>query len=121
MASKPRSEWSEPYRRRIESAERRHPAATKPALRGHPEESPGTLGVRQATKLSDDLRSASIEPKVIVEGERVAVTTIDASGEKQVTVMSRDQWQRLRSKGRPRKGVPRPKVWEYRKRHRRAA
>lgn len=119
MASKPRSEWSEPYRRRIESAEARGWSRTQ--ARGHPEESPGTLGVRQATKLSDDLRSASIEPKVVVEGDRVVVTTIDASGEKQTTVMSRDQWQRLRPKGRPRKGVPRPKVWEYRKRHRRAA
>ena len=122
MASrKPRSEWSDDYRTRIESVERRHPGATLTQARGHPEESPGTLGLRKAEQLASDLRSASQEPRVVVEGDRVVVTTIDETGAQQTTIMSRDQWNRLRPKGRPRKGVTRPKIWQYRKRHRKAA
>lgn len=119
---KPRSEWSDAYRARIEAAERLHPGASHWQLRGaHPKERTGDLGFRKADQLAADLRSASQEPRVVVEGDRVVVTTIDETGAERTTVMSRDQWNRLRPKGRPRKGVTRPKIWQYRKRHRKAA
>jgi len=119
MASKPRSEWSESYRRRIESAERRGFSRTQ--ARGHPEESPGTLGIRKAADLRGQLASADEAPEAHVEGDRVHVRTTTPTGETQDFVMNRRQWDQVRPKGRPRRGVPRPNVFEYRKRRRKAA
>lgn len=76
--------------------------------------------MRQVRDLRDTLASAVQEPRVVVEGERVVVTTTDRLGRTRTTVMSRDQWNQLRPKGRPRIGVTRPKVWQYRKRRRAA-
>lgn len=119
MARKPRSEWSEPYRRRIESAERR--GFSKTQGRGHPEESPGTLGIRDAQGLRDFLRSADEAPEAHIEGDRVHVRTVTSEGEVRDHVMNRSQWDQVRPKGRVRKGVKRPNVWHYRKRKRAAA
>lgn len=122
MASrKPRSEWSPAYRARIEAAERKHPGATHAQLRGHPEERPGTLGLRAEAQVRADLRSAADPPEVIIEGDRVMVRTTDPQGQVTTRVMDRDQWQRLRPRGRQPVDVPHPKVWEYRKRRRKAA
>lgn len=116
---KPLSQLSPAYRRRIESLERR--GFTRAQARGHPEESPGTLGIRDAVALRDFLASTDEPSEVHIEGDRVHVRTTDSQGRSQDFVMNRRQYDQVRPKGRPRKGVKRPNVFEYRKRQRKVA
>ncbi len=114
---RPLSELSPAYRHRIEAAEAR--GFTRTQARGHPEESPGTLGIRAFDRASEEIRSSS-DARAVVEGDRAYVSWTNDQGRITEVVMSRRQWTQIRPKGRPRAGARKPKVWEYRKRKRRA-
>lgn len=93
---------------------------TRAQSRGHPEEQRGRLGVRATREIREAIRTAPAQPEVIVEGDRVMIRVRDARGEARIVVMSKAQYDQVRLKGRPPKGVPRPKIWQYRKRRRAA-
>jgi len=83
LARKPRSEWTEDYRKRIESAEAR--GLTRAEARGHPEEQRGAVG---ASLWADVERAAATAVDAqVVEGPfgpggawTVVYVAVDATG-----------------------------------------